>query len=43
MESTDGYYQWRTIGILINIIEADCQILADSIDYNLFKDEGANA
>ncbi|MEN8143273.1 MAG: citramalate synthase [Thermodesulfobacteriota bacterium] len=39
IESTDGKCQWRTVGVSINIIEASCQALIDSINYKLMKEE----
>ena len=39
--STDGTDIWGTVGVHDNIIEASWEALVDSVEYKLFKDEGA--
>lgn len=39
IESTDGRYNWGTVGVSENLIEASWQALVDSIEYILSKNE----
>ena len=39
VESTDDQCQWSTVGVSINIIEASWQVLIDSVNYKLMKNE----
>ncbi|MGE4484349.1 MAG: citramalate synthase [Oscillospiraceae bacterium] len=37
IESTDGHEYWTTVGVAVDIIQASCKALLDSIDYKLLK------
>jgi 2-isopropylmalate synthase len=37
VESTDGQEYWTTVGVAVDIMEASCRALMDSIDYKLLK------
>ena len=39
--SQDAHDSWGTVGVSENIIEASWQVLADSIEYKLLKDQNA--
>jgi 2-isopropylmalate synthase len=39
IESKDGFCNWGTVGVSVNIIEASWQALVDSINYKLMKDD----
>ena len=43
IESRDEDDVWSTVGVSENIIEASWLALVDSVEYKLFKDEGAVA
>lgn len=38
IDTTDGHDTWGTMGVSVDIIEASCRALADSIEYKLEKD-----
>ena len=37
IESTDGHEYWTTVGVAVDIIQASCKALFDSIEYKLLK------
>jgi 2-isopropylmalate synthase len=37
IESTDGHDYWTTVGVAVDIIQASCKALLDSIEYKLLK------
>lgn len=37
IESTDGHDFWSTVGVAVDIIQASCKALVDSIEYKLLK------
>lgn len=37
IESTDGHDYWTTVGVAVDVIEASCKALIDSIEYKLLK------
>ena len=39
IESTDGREYWTTVGVAVDIMEASCRALMDSIDYKLLKSQ----
>jgi len=41
IESRDEHDVWSTVGVSENVIEASWLALVDSVEYKLFKDEGA--
>lgn len=41
IESTDGHDYWTTVGVAVDIIQASCKALVDSIDYKLLKSGNA--
>ncbi|MEN8198693.1 MAG: citramalate synthase [Thermodesulfobacteriota bacterium] len=43
IDSKDGYEQWGTVGVSLNIIEASWQALVDSINFKLMRDEQRQA
>lgn len=40
IESTDGRHDWTTVGVAVDIIQASCKALMDSIEYKLLKSHG---
>lgn len=40
IESRDEQDSWGTVGVSVNIIEASCQALIDSVNYKLMKEKG---
>lgn len=40
IETTDGREYWSTVGVAVDIIEASCRALLDSVEYRLMKTRG---
>jgi 2-isopropylmalate synthase len=39
IESTDGHEYWTNVGVAVDIIQASCRALMDSIEYKLHKSQ----